>query len=172
MKHLAKLFDSLAKLKLDDKKAKSAVGMIAKDGEEVTFPSACDLSGQVEVWLNRLLDMQANTVLYWLAEAVQAYEEKPREQWILDFPGQVALTASQIWWTSEVNVTFSRLEEGFENALKDYYKKQVGQLNNLITLLLGDLTKGDRQKIMTVCTIDVHARDVVMKMITNKVNKV
>ncbi len=37
-------------------------------------------------------------------------------------------------------------------------------------MLLGDLTKGDRQKIMTICTIDVHARDVVAKMISQKVS--
>ena len=46
---------------------------------------------------------------------------------------------------------------------------QVSQLNTLITHLLGDLTKGDRQKIMTICTIDVHARDVVQKLISQKV---
>ena len=65
-------------------------------------------------------------------------------------------------------MAFAKLEEGFENALKDYYKKQVNQLNSLIVMLLGDLTKGDRQKIMTICTIDVHARDVVAKMILQK----
>lgn len=37
-------------------------------------------------------------------------------------------------------------------------------------MLLGELSKGDRQKIMTICTIDVHARDVVAKMITAKVD--
>ena len=47
---------------------------------------------------------------------------------------------------------------------------QVSQLNTLITHLLGDLTKGDRQKIMTICTIDVHARDVVQKLIMQKVD--
>lgn len=47
---------------------------------------------------------------------------------------------------------------------------QVNQLNALITMLVGELTKGDRQKIMTICTIDVHARDVVTKLITNKVD--
>ena len=47
---------------------------------------------------------------------------------------------------------------------------QITQLNNLITMLLGDLSSGDRQKIMTICTIDVHARDVVAKMITQKVD--
>ena len=46
----------------------------------------------------------------------------------------------------------------------------MSQLNTLITHLLGDLTKGDRQKIMTICTIDVHARDVVQKLISQKVD--
>ena len=82
---------------------------------------------------------------------------------------KVALAGTQIWWTTEVNIAFSRMEEGFETALKDYFKKQVSQLNTLINLLLGELTKSDRQRIMTICTIDVHARDVVQKMITQKV---
>lgn len=53
--------------------------------------------------------------------------------------------------------------------MKDYQRKQISQLNALINLLLGDLNSGDRQKIMTICTIDVHSRDVVAKMISQKV---
>ncbi|KAB0343265.1 hypothetical protein FD754_020191, partial [Muntiacus muntjak] len=45
----------------------------------------------------------------------------------------------------------------------------ISQLNTLIALLLGELLPGDRQKIMTICTIDVHARDVVAKLISQKV---
>lgn len=37
-------------------------------------------------------------------------------------------------------------------------------------MLLGELSSGDRQKIMTICTIDVHARDVVTSLIAQKVN--
>lgn len=43
-------------------------------------------------------------------------------------------------------------------------------MNSLIHMLLGDLSPGDRQKIMTVCTIDVHARDVVASLISQKVS--
>ena len=57
--------------------------------------------------------------------AVNSYEEKPRDQWLFDFPAQVALCGTQIWWTTEVNIAFGRLEEGYENALKDYSRKQV-----------------------------------------------
>lgn len=46
---------------------------------------------------------------------------------------------------------------------------QVTQLNALISLLIGNLTAGDRMKIMTICTIDVHARDVVAKMVLTEV---
>ncbi len=109
------------------------------------------------------------TILHQMDEAVLSYEEKPRDQWLFDFPAQVALVGTQIWWTTEVNIAFARLEEGYENALKDYNKKQIQQLNILIMLLVGKLNSGDRQKIMTICTIDVHARDVGAKLITQKV---
>ena len=66
-----------------------------------------------------------STVRHEMTEAVTTYEEKPRDQWLFDFPAQVALCGTQIWWTTEVNIAFGRLEEGYENALKDYNKKQV-----------------------------------------------
>ena len=77
-------------------------------------------------------------------EAMVTYEEKPREQWLFEYPAQVALAGTRIWWMTEVIIAFGCLEEGYENAIKDYYKKQVTQLNTLINLLLGDLSSGDR----------------------------
>jgi len=65
------------------------------------------------------------TVRHEMREAVVSYEEKPREVWVFEPPAQVALCAVQIWWTVETNVAFLRLEEGFENSLKDFNKKQV-----------------------------------------------
>ncbi|XP_044310020.1 dynein axonemal heavy chain 9 [Varanus komodoensis] len=173
-RHLSKLFDNMAKMKFqvdsDQNPTKLGLGMYSKEEEYVTFSEPCDCSGQVESWLNRVLDSMRATVRHEMTEAVMAYEEKAREQWLFDYPAQVALTCTQIWWTTEVGIAFARLEEGYENAMKEYYKKQVAQLNTLITMLIGQLSKGDRQKIMTICTIDVHARDVVAKMIAQKVD--
>lgn len=84
---------------------------------------------KVEVWLNRLLDAMRQTIRHELSEAITAYEEKGRDQWLLDLPAQVALCGVQIWWTTEVNIAFSRMEEGYENAIRDYNKKQVCFLN-------------------------------------------
>uniref|UniRef100_A0A672V7V5 Dynein axonemal heavy chain 17 n=1 Tax=Strigops habroptila TaxID=2489341 RepID=A0A672V7V5_STRHB len=173
-RHLPKLFDNLAHIKFqldsEQKATKVGLGMYSREEEYVSFSEPCDCSGQVEVWLNHVLDSMRATVRDEMTEAVVAYEEKPREQWLFDYPAQVALSCTQIWWTTEVGIAFARVEEGYENAMKEYHKKQVAQLNTLVTMLIGQLSKGDRQKIMTICTIDVHARDVVAKMIAQKVD--
>ncbi|KAM7371234.1 hypothetical protein PAMP_010722 [Pampus punctatissimus] len=182
-KHLSKLFDNMAKMQFEadgeGNPSKTGLGMYSKEEEYVPFNQSCDCTGQfvfkglslckVEVWLNRVLDSMRSTVRHEMTEAVTAYEDKPREQWLFDYPAQVALTCTQIWWTSDVGMAFARLEEGYDNAMKEYYKKQVSQLNTLISMLVGQLSPGDRQKVMTICTIDVHARDVVAKMIAQKV---
>ncbi|XP_009976195.1 PREDICTED: dynein heavy chain 9, axonemal-like, partial [Tauraco erythrolophus] len=173
-RHLSKLFDNLAKMKFqldsEQKPTKVGLGMYSREEEYVRFSEPCDCSGQVEIWLNHVLESMRATVRDEMTEAVMAYEEKPREQWLFDYPAQVALSCTQIWWTTEVGIAFARVEEGYENAMKEYHKKQVTQLNTLVTMLIGQLSKGDRQKIMTICTIDVHARDVVAKMIAQKVD--
>uniref|UniRef100_A0A8C3IDJ0 Dynein axonemal heavy chain 11 n=1 Tax=Chrysemys picta bellii TaxID=8478 RepID=A0A8C3IDJ0_CHRPI len=171
-RHLTKLFDNIADLQFQDNKEKAtniALGMYSKEKEYVPFHAECECIGQVETWLQQLEETMSKTVHRYIMEAIAAYEEKPREQWIFDYPAQVALTSSQIWWTTDVGIAFNRLEEGFDTALKDYNKKQITQLNALIALLLGELASGDRQKIMTICTIDVHARDVVAKLVAQKV---
>ena len=70
-----------------------------------------------------LSSMQA-TCRHQLEMAVTSYEDKPREAWLFDYPAQLALAATQIWWNIEVVLAFGRLEEGYETAMKDHSKKQ------------------------------------------------
>ncbi|KAJ8968783.1 hypothetical protein NQ317_016728, partial [Molorchus minor] len=169
-RHLTKLFDSIAQLNFGVSNDTNVIyGMRAKDGEYVTFNKPTNCEGPVEIWLNRVQDSMRATIKTSIGDGVISYEDKIRDQWLFDFPAQVSLCGTQIWWTTEVNIAFSRLEEGYDNAIRDYYKKQVSQLSTLISLLLGELKKQDRQKIMTICTIDVHSRDVVSKLIQMRV---
>lgn len=80
---------------------------------------------QVEKWLANVTESMRRTGRYYFSLAVKNYDDKPREQWVFDYPAQAALVATQIWWAAEVNMAFGRLEEGYDNALKDYQKKQV-----------------------------------------------
>ncbi|XP_061771898.1 dynein axonemal heavy chain 11 [Nerophis ophidion] len=167
--HLSKLFDNMSDLEFSKTHSTLAVGMYSKEKEYVLFQRECYCIGVVEAWLTCLEKSMRESVRGRLYEAVSVYEERPREQWILDFPAQVALTASQIWWSNDVELVFKRMEEGFESALKDYNKKQIAQLNMLIDMLLNEMSSENRQKIRTICTIDVHARDVVASLIAQKV---
>ncbi|XP_072288151.1 dynein axonemal heavy chain 11-like, partial [Pyxicephalus adspersus] len=172
IRHFLKLFDNIADLRFDDEdgECKIAIGMYSKEKEFVYFTKPCVCEGQAESWLRLLEEAMKSTVRQEIMDAVAGYEDKLRDQWLFDYSAQVALTASQIWWATDVEIAFKRFEEGFENALKDYNRKQIAQLNALINMLLGELTPGVRQKIMTICTIDVHARDVVAKLIAQKVS--
>ncbi|XP_008430693.1 dynein heavy chain 11, axonemal isoform X2 [Poecilia reticulata] len=171
--YLPKLFDSMSDLEFNTSgvlhNPKHALGMYSKEREYVQFQTDCFCNGRVEEWLTRLEESMRNCIKVHLSEAVSVYEDRSREQWILEFPAQIALTGSQIWWSNDMELVFKRLEEGFESALKDYNKKQVFQLNILTEMLLGELSPGDRQKIMSVCTVDVHARDIVARLIDQKV---
>lgn len=112
--------------------------MISKENEEhVPFKApCCDCSGkvciiissmrynlfnrytlkincaQVEIWLNRVTDCMRYTLRDIFDNAVNTYEEKPRDEWVFDWPAQPALVGTQIWWTTETNQAFEKLEEG------------------------------------------------------------
>lgn len=61
--------------------------------------------------MNRIQERMRSSLRTYMSEAVVSYEEKPREQWLFDYPAQVSLCGTQIWWTTEVNMAFERLEE-------------------------------------------------------------
>ncbi|KAH8326498.1 hypothetical protein KR067_009278 [Drosophila pandora] len=176
-RHLIKLFDSILRLQYDTN-TPNAVGMHSKENDEyVPFVSADQdqpafivCSGRVELWLRAIIQQMRSTLHELFRRALKVFGEKPREQWLYDWPAQVALCCSQISWTADVNRSFGCMEEGYEGVMKELHKRQIAQLNALINLLLGELSPGDRQKIMTICTIDVHSRDVVGKIIAAKVD--
>lgn len=95
-RHLAKLFDSMAKLRFkpDDegKPTKEAISMYSKDGEVVDFHKPRMCVGQVESWLSQLLETMQDTIKHEFQEAVITYEDKPREQWVFEPPAQVHTT--------------------------------------------------------------------------------
>ena len=61
------------------------------------FDNPCECVGPVESWLNKLMDIMRSTVREQMTEGVVTYEEKPREQWIFDYPAQVVLMRCDVF---------------------------------------------------------------------------
>jgi len=93
--------------------------------------------------------------------AEQAYAVDAREDWVKDWPGQVVLCISQVYWTAEVQVAILDASRG----LKAYWNLLKNQLLNIVALVRGQLTKQQRISLGALVVIDVHARDVVQDMI-------
>uniref|UniRef100_A0A8C8BVI3 Dynein axonemal heavy chain 12 n=1 Tax=Otus sunia TaxID=257818 RepID=A0A8C8BVI3_9STRI len=155
--HLKKCFEGIAKLhflpNLDIK------AMYSSEGERVELISTISTSearGAVEKWLIQVEDIMLKSI-----HDVIAYLETERKRWVLEWPGQVVLCVSQMFWTSEVHEVLCSGPEG----LKDYYDTLQLQLNDIVELVRGKLSKQTRTTLGALVTIDVHARDVLMEMI-------
>lgn len=76
-----------------------------------------------------------------MGEAVSAYEEKPRDQWLFDYPAQVSLCGTQIWWTTETNLAFERLEEVLEYTQYSIYT-YTNNPNSSCSLFIAHIARG------------------------------
>ena len=59
-------------------------------------------------------------------------------------------------------------ENGTEDSVKDWLARCNEQLGELINKVRGDLKRDDRTKIISLITMDVHARDVVQRLMDEK----
>ena len=83
----------------------------------------------------------------------------------------MCITASQIQWTQDVTKALGLIKErGDQKALKSLKKKQIAMLNKFSEAIRGTLTKQQRLKIVALVTIEVHARDIIEKLIKTKVS--
>ncbi|XP_068019795.1 dynein axonemal heavy chain 12 isoform X1 [Melanerpes formicivorus] len=164
--HLKKCFEGIAKL---DFLPNLDIGaMYSSEGERVELISTISTSeaqGAVEKWLIQVEDTMLKTIRDVIVKSRMAYLETERKRWVLEWPGQVVLCVSQMFWTSEVHEVLCSGSKG----LKDYYDKLQLQLSDIVELVRGKLSKQTRTTLGALVTVDVHARDVLMEMIESGV---
>jgi dynein heavy chain len=96
--------------------------------------------------------------------------EMPREIWLESYNAQISLLATQIVWTEETLAAFEELESGAESAMKenlDLIRKRIGKLIERVRDT--GLTIEVRVKIITIITVDVHARDICDECVVKKI---
>eukprot|EP00745_Piridium_sociabile_P008444 TRINITY_DN157077_c0_g1_i1.p1 TRINITY_DN157077_c0_g1~~TRINITY_DN157077_c0_g1_i1.p1 ORF type:complete len:108 (-),score=29.20 TRINITY_DN157077_c0_g1_i1:96-419(-) len=70
--------------------------------------STSEARGAVEKWLLQVEDMMIMSVRKVVLDSIQAYRDSPRDRWVIEWPGQVILCVSTIFWTSEVMEAMSQ----------------------------------------------------------------
>ncbi|XP_063065421.1 dynein axonemal heavy chain 12 [Engraulis encrasicolus] len=163
--HLKKCFEGIAKL--DFLPNLDIRAMYSSEGERVEFIqliSTSEARGAVEKWLVQVEDIMLRSVRDVVNRSRLAYPDTKRSQWVRDWPGQVVLCTSQIYWTLEVHEAIRN------NCLRTYHERLQLQLNDIVELVRGKLPKQTRTTLGALVTIDVHARDVVMEMVEKGVS--
>ncbi|VVC43185.1 Dynein heavy chain, domain-2,Dynein heavy chain domain,Dynein heavy chain, domain-1,Dynein heavy chain, P- [Cinara cedri] len=164
--YLKKLFNNIHKIKIhtNNNQKVEIQGMYSKDGEYVDWiqPIICDCPA--EVWLSSVETAMRESLKELLKQVKVSLMKnlKTREKWIREWPGQLCITASQIYWTSDCTralVQSKYLKHKY--PLKKMLKKQKHILIKLSKVIRGDLSNTDRLKVKSLIVIEIHARDVI-----------
>ncbi|KAI3358460.1 hypothetical protein L3Q82_014895 [Scortum barcoo] len=163
--HLKKCFEGIAKLEFTEDMA--ITGMISSEKETVPFTEKiypAQAKGMVEKWLLQVERLMLRSVQHVIHKGVIQYIEVPRKKWVLQWPGQVVICASSIFWTTEVSEAIQT------NSLPAYVEKCNVQIGDIVELVRGKLPGGARMTLGALTVIDVHARDVVAKLAEDRIS--
>ncbi|KAI9331944.1 dynein heavy chain and region D6 of dynein motor-domain-containing protein [Obelidium mucronatum] len=157
--HLKKCFEGINSLTFQDNT--KIIAMCSAENEKVKLKEVIEpaaAKGAVEKWLLQVEKVMQSSVHQQIQQGLKAYAETPREKWILEWPGQVVICVSQIFWTKEVT---EAIRKGGVAGLKMYKELCTKQLEQTVALVRGDLSPMARMTLSALVVIDVHARDVV-----------
>ncbi|KAL3678222.1 hypothetical protein R1sor_021178 [Riccia sorocarpa] len=137
------------------------VAMLSEEGERVVFDTIVNpkaAQGAVEKWFTQVEATMRTSLRSVASDALKAYTMKSRVDWLLDWPGQVAICVSQMQWTTEVTESIR------EGTLKERQEECTKELQAIVNKVRGKLTKLERKTFGALIVLDVHARDVVKSL--------
>ena len=101
-----------------------------------------------------------------IGEAIEAYPVTARGQWVSQWPGQAVLCVTQKFWTAMVHESV----RGGLTAMKRYLKVNNSQIEEIVRIVRGKLSKQYRVTLQALIVLDVHSRDVLANLIDKKVS--
>ncbi|CEG43665.1 axonemal dynein heavy chain [Plasmopara halstedii] len=169
--HLGKCFEGIYNVTFQDKplvitEMRSAEGEIVPLKHAVS-PESQTNKGNVEMWLLEVEQSQWDTIRDHTERSIGAYLLDERETWILQWPAQVVLAVSQVYWTQDVTRALNA--GNGSKGIQAYLQQLNTQLEMIVMLVRGQLTKLERTTIGALVVIDVHARDTISHMIEKEV---
>ena len=179
--HMMKCFDAIKSLdfggqhkmspvKVFDETSVDIYGMVSPETEYVTLGKNLKARGEVENWLSAVEKRMVESLRQLAKDAVIDYNNKPRHHWVMDHAGQNIILCSQIFWCkgSEEALDGKLVPDNPIDGVKKWYDQTVEYLNAMVVLVRGELTKLQRGSLVALITIDVHNRDILEYLITDK----
>ena len=164
--HFRKVFENIMSI---DMRApdNEMYGMYSQMDEYIPFKESVLPRKNVENWLTEIEVMMKRSIRVALEVGVRDSATQSKVDFILNAPGQVAITVNQIGWTSDC-------EHHLKNngGLGGYVKKANENLMLLVETVRQKLTNLQRMNLGGMITIEVHARDIVEKLTEEKTDNV
>ena len=160
--HLKKCFEGIKSLKFDDEHKISA--MISQEGEVVEIIRIIDpanAEGAVERWLIEVEECMLKSTRESILKALNDYPKRERRDWVCLHKGQAVLCAGMTFWTRGAE---EKLINSGRKGLQEYSQDCVKILNDVVTLVRGDISELVRCTLKALIVLDVHCRDVINEL--------